>query len=97
MTVDMANVEGFPHDGQAAVGRAKAILVQTASFDLAATGTTPKATAISTSWHLPLLMTRVEQHIFEYRGGEGSRKIPPGTMPSLDAAHAELFAEQSTF
>ena len=45
VTVDMSMVE--MEDDEAALDRARAILVQTATFGLAATTTMPKATAIS--------------------------------------------------
>ena len=39
---------------------------------------------------LSLIMTRIEQLIsLDIDDGEGSRKIPTATMPSLDAAHVE--------
>jgi len=86
----MANVEDLAVDQAAAIERAKAVLVQTATFDLATndydaqsngnfdqvsvTGATDQDGAI---------------YIFEYRDGDGARRVPPCRLPSLEAAGEE--------
>lgn len=70
--------------------RAKAILVQTATFGLAANnydassnGNFDEVAVTSAS------DSNGKVYIFEYRDGENSRRIPPSRMPSLEAACAE--------
>ena len=90
VAVDMASVEGFPHERQAAVGWAKAILVQTAGFDVA-----PNAYDAQSNGNFDELAVtsahdqRGDVYVFVYRDGEASRKSLRLPMPSLDAANAE--------
>jgi hypothetical protein len=88
VTVDMAKVE--LEADEAALDRARAMLVQTAAFGLAANeydaesnGNFDEA-AIST-----VHGGTAGVYIFEYRDGEGSRELPPARMPSFDAARKE--------
>lgn len=67
-----------------------AILVQTATFGLAANdydarsnGNFDEVSVTSASDESG------DVYIFEYRDGQGSRRIPPSKMPSLDAARSE--------
>lgn len=87
VSVDMANVDG---GGDDVLTRAKAILVQTATFGLAANdcdadrnGDFDEVAVTSAS------DSAGEVYVFEYRDGETSRRIPPSRMPSFDAARAE--------
>jgi len=89
VTVDMAKVE--PGTEESALDRARAILVQTATFGLAANAYDVRsngnfdevaATAVSDDEGNGV-------YIFEYRDGEGSREIPPSRMASFEAAREE--------
>jgi hypothetical protein len=87
VTVDMANVDG---DEEFALTRAKAILVQTATFGLAAN----EYDATSNGNFDEVAVTSASNaggdvYLFDYRDGETSRRIPPSRMPSLEAARAE--------
>ena len=88
VTVDMANVEAG--NEEAAVDRARAILVQTATFDLALND----YDARSNGNFDEVAVTAANDenggiYIFEYRDGEGSRQVPPSRMPSFEAAREE--------
>jgi hypothetical protein len=88
VTVDMASVESGSDD--AALDRARAILVQTATFGLAANDYDARSNG---NFDEVALTAATDGnggvYIFEYRDGEGSRQVPPSTMPSFDAARAE--------
>lgn len=88
VTVDMAAIDEFSDD--AVVNHAKSILVQTASFDVAANdydarsnGNFDEVTVTAASDE------NAGIYIFEYRDGDGSRLVPPSQMPSLAAARNE--------
>lgn len=89
VTVDMAKVEAG-NDG-AALDRARAILVQTATFGLAAND----YDARSNGNFDEVAVTAANDEnggvdiIFEYRDGEASRQVPPSRMPSFEAAREE--------
>jgi hypothetical protein len=88
VTVDMANVEAGNDD--AAVDRARGILVQTATFELAAND----YDARSNGNFVEVAVTAANEenggvYFFEYRDGEGGRQVPPSRMPSLEAAREE--------
>jgi hypothetical protein len=88
VTVDMANVEAGNDD--AAVDRARGILVQTATFELAAND----YDARSNGNFDEVVVTAANEenggvYLFEYRDGEGGRHLPPSRMPSLEAAREE--------
>ena len=88
VTVDMASIQSGSDD--AALDRARAILVRTATFGLAANDYDARsngnfdevAVTAATDGHEGV-------YIFEYRDGEGSRQVPPSRMPSFDAAREE--------
>jgi len=87
VTVDMAAGEA---DDAVAIERAKAILVQTATFESA----TNEYEARSNGNFDEVAVTSASDgngsvYIFEYRDGEGSRQVPPCNMPSPEAARAE--------
>lgn len=87
VTVDMANDDGGE---ELALNRAKAILVQTATFGLAAN----EYDATSNGNFDEVAVTSVSDtagdvYVFEYRDGDTSRRIPPSRMPSFDAAKTE--------
>ena len=87
VTVDMANLAG---QEDAPVARARAILVQTATFGLAAND----YDATSNGNFDELAVTSLDAaagdvYVFEYRDGGTSRLIPPSRMPSLEVARAE--------
>lgn len=88
VTVDMAQPE--TGNDAAALERARAMLVQTAAFDLAANdydtqsnGNFDEVAVTAANYGSG------EIYIFEYRDGEGSRRVPPSRMPSLEAAREE--------
>jgi hypothetical protein len=86
--VDMAAVHA--ENDSAAIGRARAMLVQAATFDLAAND----YDAQSNGNFDEVVVTAANGpdggiFIFEYRDGEGSRRVPPSRMPSLEAAREE--------
>lgn len=69
---------------------AKAMLVQTATFDAAAN----EYEALNNGNFDEVAVTAVTDenagmYIFEYRDGDGSRQVPPSQMPSLEAAQSE--------
>ena len=88
VTVDMANVE--TESRESAVDRARAILVQTATFGVAANDYEARSdgnfdeVAITTASN-----ENGSVYIFEYRDGDGSREVPPSRMPSFEAARQE--------
>lgn len=87
VSVDMANVDG---GGDDVLNRAKAMLVQTATFGLA----TNNYDANSNGNFDEVAVTSAsdsngEVYVFEYRDGQNSRRIPPSRMPSFEAARAE--------
>lgn len=88
VTVDLASVE----DGNNAVAidRAQAILVQTATFEVAA----KDYDARSNGNFDEVAVTAANNangavYIFEYRDGDGGRQVPPSTLQSLEAAREE--------
>ncbi|WP_031193047.1 hypothetical protein [Mesorhizobium sp. L2C066B000] len=88
VTVDMANVGIQAEDD--VLARAKAILVQTATFDLAAN----EYDASSNGNFDQVEITSASDgagdvYVFEYRDGGTSRRIPPSRMASLEAARSE--------
>lgn len=89
VTVDMADLDGG-HDHDIAVDRAKTVLVQTATFSLAAN----EYEAESSGNFDEVAVTAAsdghgEVYLFEYRDGETSRRLPASRMPTLEAARAE--------
>jgi hypothetical protein len=88
VTVDMASIEAGNDD--AALDRARAILVQTATFGLAANDYDARSNGNFDEVAVPAATEgSVGVYIFEYRDGEGSRQVPPSRMPSFDAAREE--------
>jgi hypothetical protein len=88
VTVDMASVEAGSDD--AALERARAILVQTATFGVAANDY--EAESNGNFDEVGVTAANDENgavYIFEYRDGESSRQVPPSQMPSLEAAREE--------
>ena len=86
--VDMAAVEAG--NDAAAIERAKAILVQTATFDSAANEYDARSNGNFDE--VAIASANDENggiYIFEYRDGEGSRQVPPSTMSSPQAAREE--------
>jgi hypothetical protein len=86
--VDMADPDRIAKEN--AMNRAKAILVQTAIFNLA----TNDYDAQSNGNFDELAVASVQEgenktYIFEYRDGEGIRRVPPSVMPSFQAAREE--------
>lgn len=89
VTVDMARVD-VGNDEAAAVKRARAILVQAATFGMAvneydanSNGNFDEVDVIAAN------NENGEIYILEYRDGEGSRQVPPSRMPSLEVAREE--------
>ncbi|MFU0505794.1 DUF6894 family protein [Pseudaminobacter sp. NGMCC 1.201702] len=88
VTVDMARIEAG--NDQTALERARAVLVQTATFGLAAND----YDARSNGNFDEIAVTAANDenggvYIFEYRDGESSRQVPPSWMPSYEAACEE--------
>jgi hypothetical protein len=88
VTVDMASAEAG--SDEAALGRARAILVQTATFGLA--DNDYEAESNGNFDEVSVTAANDENggiYIFEYRDGESSRHVPPSRMPSLEVAREE--------
>jgi hypothetical protein len=88
VTVDMASIEAGNDD--AALDRARAVLVQIATFNLAASDY--DAESNGNFDEVAVTAASGENggiYIFEYRDGEGSRQVPPSRMPSFEAAREE--------
>ena len=88
VTVDMAAVDA--DDDQMAIDRARAILVQTATFSLAANEYDARSNGNFDE--VDVLAANAENgavYIFEYRDGDSSRQVPAAKMPSFDAAREE--------
>lgn len=88
VTVDMTSVD-LPDDASA-IERARAILVQTATFNLAANDYDARSNGSFDELSVTTASAGTDQvYIFEYRDGDGGRQVPPCTMPSFDAAREE--------
>ena len=88
VTVDMAGADGKSEED--ALARAKAILVQTATFGLAANDYDANSNGNFDELAVTAASNGIgDAYIFEYRDGETIRRIPPSRMPSLDAARSE--------
>lgn len=88
ITVDMAGVQ--PDTDERALGRAKAILVQTPTFGL--TANEYEAESNGNFDEVAVTAANDEKgsvYVFEYREGASSRQVPPARMPSLEAARDE--------
>lgn len=77
-------------DDRATIDRARKLLVQTATFELPVNDYDAQSNGNLDE----LAITRAagndgSVYIFEYREGEGSRRVPRATMPSLEAAREE--------
>jgi hypothetical protein len=89
VTVDMASTEATSDD--AALDRARVILVQVATFDLPRNGYDAESNgnfdevAVTAGKN----SENCEKYIFEYRDGQGSRQVPLSRMPSFEAAREE--------
>ena len=92
VTVDMASIESA-NDG-VALDRARAILVQTATFGLAANEYDARSNgnfdevAVTRS----LVAGTSGVYIFEYRDGEGSRQVPPSSDAKLRRGSRRSYA-----
>jgi hypothetical protein len=88
VTVDMASVEAG--NDVAAIDRARGILVQTATFELAANDYDARSNG---NFDEVAVAAANEEsggvYFFEYRDGNGGRQVPPSRMPSLEAARDE--------
>lgn len=88
VTVEMANIEAI--SDKAALDRARAILVQTATFDLAANEYDAESNGIFDEVAVAAANDESGSvYIFECRDGESSRRIVPSRMPSFEAARRE--------
>lgn len=88
VTVDMAAVD--TEDEKTSLDRARTILVQTASFGLAANEYDARSNGNFDQVDVTAASGESSDvYIFEYRDGEGSRRIPPSRLPSFQAAHDE--------
>jgi hypothetical protein len=88
VAVDMARVEAG--NDKAAINRAKAILVQTATFDVAVNDYDARSNGNFDE--VAVTVANDENgglYIFEYRDREGDHQVPPSRMPSLEAAREE--------
>lgn len=88
VTVDMASAEAG--SDEAALDRARAILVQTATFGLA--DNDYEAESNGNFDEVSVTAANDENggiYIFEYREGESNRHVPPSRMPSLEVAREE--------
>ncbi|WP_181180036.1 hypothetical protein [Mesorhizobium sp. B2-1-3A] len=87
VTVDMADADGSE---ELALNRARAILVQTATFGFALN----EYDANSNGNFDEVAVTSVSDssgdvYVFDYRDGDASLRIPPSRMPSFEAAKCE--------
>jgi len=88
VTVDMANVDEQPDN--AALDRARAILVQTATFNLAANDYDAQSNGNFGQVSLTAASDQTgAAYIFEYREGDSFRHSPAAALPSLDDAREE--------
>jgi hypothetical protein len=88
VTVEMANVEAGTPD--AALDRARAILIETATFDLAVNDYDARSNGNFDEVAVTVVNDENGRcYIFEYRDAEGSRQVPPLRMPSFEAAREE--------
>lgn len=88
VTVDMAATDETAEDD--ALNRARAILMKTATFDLAANAYDASSNGNFDQVDVTSASDGTgEVYIFEYRDGGATRRIPPSRMPSLDAARSE--------
>lgn len=88
VTVDMAKVEMGNDEG--VIDRARAVLVQTATFGLAANDYDTQSNG---NFDEVSVAAANDQnggvYVFEYRDGDASRQVPPSRMPSFEAAREE--------
>lgn len=88
--VDMADVDALALDEDAAIKRAKAVLVQTATFDVSVNEYDARSNG---NFDQVSVTEATDQsggiYVFEYRDGDGVRRVPPSRMPSLNAAREE--------
>lgn len=85
IAVEMARGEDAD-DALGAIDRAKALLVQTAAFEMPV----ERKDVSDSSAKLDDVQTREGNiYIFEYRDGDQARQVPPAVMPSFEAARAE--------
>jgi len=87
VTVEMATIDGVTDEADP-VARAKAILVQTATFGLASNDSQSNGNFDEVS------ITAGSDgddtvYLFEYRDGESTQRLPQAKLPSLEAARAE--------
>ena len=89
VSVDLTKPQTVENE-EATIERARAMLVQTASFGLAAND----YDAESSGNFDEVAVTAVNDqsgatYIFEYRDGDGARRVPASSMPSFEAARQE--------
>lgn len=88
VTVDMATLEAG--NDEAAVARARAILVHVAIFDTAVNEYDARSNGNFDEVAVTMANDQTGGiYIFEYRDGDGCRQIPPSGMPSFEAAREE--------
>ena len=89
VSVDLAKGQ-TEEDEKATIERARAVLVQTATFGLAANDYDAES---SGNFDEVTVTTMNDQsggtYIFEYRDGERARRVPASSMPSFEAARQE--------
>lgn len=89
VTVDMGALDEVDTD-EASLIRAKAILVQTATFPHAVNDYDAKSNGNFDDVAVASVGNQDGAvYVFEYRDGETTRRIPNSTMPSLEAARSE--------
>lgn len=91
VTVDMAQLENAVED-QAMINRARAILVQIATFDDAVNDYDARSNGNFDEVAVTALNDEEGDgaaYLFEYRDSEGIRQVPLSRMPSLEAAREE--------
>jgi hypothetical protein len=90
ITVDMAAGEAEQYESDDAVTRARVLLVQTGSFGLAANDYEAQSNGNFDEIAVTTVQDGADKlYIFEYRDGDGARKVPPASMPSVEAAREE--------
>ena len=89
VTVEMANTEGARAD-EDAMARAKAILVQTATFGLASNEYASQSNGNFDEVSISAASDSDNTvYLFEYRDGETTQRLPKAKLPSLEAARGE--------
>jgi len=88
VTVDIANGEST--DQTVLIERARAVLIQTATFSMAENEYDAQSNGNPDEVQVTTAQSGDHKiYVFEYRDEDGVRHVPPAPMPSVDAARTE--------